>query len=107
VLTLISLRPQYAQTTSIAEHEFPVTLGRDGATADIVPSWHPKLSRTHCRFTCVDGEWFVADLGSTNGTELNDESVGEVPVKLNDGDVLRLGSPSLEFTVRIEMEVSG
>jgi pSer/pThr/pTyr-binding forkhead associated (FHA) protein len=105
LLTLISLRPQYAQDTSIAEHECPVTLGRDGAMADIVPSWHPKLSRAHCHISCVGKEWFVADLGSTNGTALNDESVGETPVKLNDGDVLRLGLPSLEFTVRIETEV--
>jgi pSer/pThr/pTyr-binding forkhead associated (FHA) protein len=105
MLTLISLRPQFAQTTSIAEHECPVTVGRDGTVADVVPSWHPKLSRTHCRISRVGKEWFVSDLGSTNGTELNDESIGETPVKLNAGDVLRLGSPSLEFTVRIETEV--
>jgi pSer/pThr/pTyr-binding forkhead associated (FHA) protein len=34
-----------------------------------------KLSRTHCKFSIDDGEIFITDLNSTNGTLLNQKSV--------------------------------
>ena len=65
------------------------TLGRaeraDVAVAD------PAVSSEHARIDRVGRAWVITDLGSTNGTRLNDERVaGRAP--LATGDVLSLGT---------------
>lgn len=58
------------------------------------------VSARHARLWCnADGEWFVEDLGSTNGTRIEDGSTGEVrelvagkPARLRAGDLLGLGA---------------
>jgi len=48
------------------------------------------VSRQHCRLAKLGDGWFVEDLGSANGTLVNNESaVGETPVKT--GDLLVIG----------------
>src|SRR3954471_1643887 len=48
------------------------------------------ISRRHCAIIRRETGWTVRDLGSRNGTHVNDERITkEVP--LNDGDVLRVG----------------
>jgi pSer/pThr/pTyr-binding forkhead associated (FHA) protein len=45
----------------------------------------------------VEGETLVIeDLGSSNGTFVDDERI-EGPVRLREGDVIRLGGTTLEF----------
>src|SRR3954469_16067839 len=54
------------------------------------------ISRRHCAIIRRDERWTVRDLGSRNGTHVNDERITkEVP--LNDGDELRVGP--LKFRV--------
>jgi pSer/pThr/pTyr-binding forkhead associated (FHA) protein len=62
---------------------------------------HVKLADTyvsqfHARLFPKDGAWFVEDLGSTNGTFLNQRKV-TAPVELRAGDRLRLGKTTLEL----------
>lgn len=47
------------------------------------------LSSKHCRIIRLDGKWYVEDLGSTNGSFLNDRRVSSAVLKT--GDVLKLG----------------
>ena len=48
------------------------------------------VSRVHCRFTLTDtDELELEDLGSTNGTFVNDRKVSKV--LLSDGDTLTIG----------------
>jgi pSer/pThr/pTyr-binding forkhead associated (FHA) protein len=48
------------------------------------------ISRRHCAITRSDGRWMVRDLGSRNGTHVNDVKIdSEVPLKI--GDELRVG----------------
>jgi FHA domain len=54
------------------------------------------VSQQHARFFERDGAWFVEDLGSTNGTYLNDERVTQ-PAEVHPGDVVRLGKTVLEL----------
>jgi predicted component of type VI protein secretion system len=57
------------------------------------------ISKRHCELLIREDRAFVKDLGSTNGTFVNDQQVrGER--ELNDGDVLKVGP--LDFGVRIE-----
>jgi predicted component of type VI protein secretion system len=71
----------------------PLVLGR---SADCEVSIHDiLLSRRHCRFTQVDGDWLVIDLASRNGTIVGDHRVDEK--KLKTGDVIRVGKTKITF----------
>jgi pSer/pThr/pTyr-binding forkhead associated (FHA) protein len=54
------------------------------------------VSQVHARLYPKDGAWYVEDLGSTNGTLLNDHKV-QAPVEVHAGDVLKLGKTVLEL----------
>ncbi|MGW2261132.1 FHA domain-containing protein [Streptomyces sp. NPDC001780] len=78
-------------------HGGRVRIGRS-ADAD-VPLDDPDVSRLHCAVTVGDdGRVSVADLGSTNGTTLEGARVGERPVRLAPGALLRLGESALRLT---------
>jgi hypothetical protein len=55
----------------------------------------PGASRRHARIYAEGGEYVLTDLGSTNGTLVNDEGVGEHV--LRDGDRITIGTTVLEF----------
>ncbi len=48
------------------------------------------ISRQHAKIYPQNGQWFVADLDSTNGTFLNNNRVTQ-PMPLRDGDTVALG----------------
>ncbi|MFI5685637.1 FHA domain-containing protein [Streptomyces sp. NPDC051636] len=78
-------------------HGGQVTIGRS-ADAD-VPLDDPDVSRLHCAVTvAADGRVSVADLGSTNGTALDGAPVGDRPVRLSPGALLRIGESALRLT---------
>lgn len=54
------------------------------------------ISGEHARLARHDGRWWVADLGSTNGTFVNGIRV-ERPTPLEDGDEVRFGRTALRF----------
>ena len=72
-------------------------IGRSG-DADIVIA-ASEVSRHHAQIVPDDGGWTVIDLGSTNGVRVNGQPIG-VPTRLEDGDVIELGSVELIFEVR-------
>jgi hypothetical protein len=53
-------------------------------------------SSFHARLFIREGEWFVEDLGSTNGTFLNQQRVTE-PAAVAAGDRVRIGRTILEL----------
>ncbi|MGC5361954.1 FHA domain-containing protein [Streptomyces sp. DT24] len=78
-------------------HGGQIRIGRS-ADAD-VPLDDPDVSRLHCAVTVgEDGRVSVADLGSTNGTSLDGADVGDRPVRLTPGALLRLGESTLRLT---------
>ncbi|MGW3266489.1 FHA domain-containing protein [Streptomyces sp. NPDC001056] len=75
-------------------HGGRITVGRS-ADAD-VPLDDPDVSRLHCAVTvAADGRVSVADLGSTNGTTLDGTRIGEHPVRVPAGGLLRIGESAL------------
>ena len=50
-----------------------LTIGRDSACDVVVAA--ETVSRRHCQLVRRGGSVFVSDLGSTNGTALNDQAV--------------------------------
>jgi predicted component of type VI protein secretion system len=70
-------------------------IGRDGD--DVLAIDSPTISRRHARLEVSDGTATVEDLGSKNGTFVNEERVANMK-RLNEGDTLRVGS--IVFTFR-------
>ncbi len=54
------------------------------------------VSSFHARIFSRDGQWYVEDLGSTNGTYMNQRRVTS-PVEVRAGDRIRVGKTTLEF----------
>lgn len=63
-----------------------------------------SVSRNHCRIRFTGTEFLVRDLGSTNGTYVNDDLVQEEG-RLRHGDQLKVGRTILKFIVGDDVEV--
>jgi diguanylate cyclase (GGDEF)-like protein len=82
-----------------------MTLGRD-ATADITVS-DQSISRKHAQITKEkDGKVYLTDLGSSNGTFINDKKVapGE-RMSLAKEDMIKLGNSIFKFLPAGELEI--
>ena len=53
-------------------------------------------SQQHARLFGRQGGWYVEDLGSTNGTFVNDQRLG-APALVQPGDKIRVGTTQLEL----------
>jgi predicted component of type VI protein secretion system len=72
-----------------------VTLGRENHNSIPMPD-NKKSSRDHAKIWWVEpGKYSIADLGSTNGTLVNDEKITRQP--LVDGDEVRVGEVTFRF----------
>ncbi len=78
-------------TTDLVPPE--TVVGRDASCHLTIPD--ASVSQRHARVYHSDGEWYVEDLGSTNGTFVNDRPLTR-PVALKPGDVVTIGRSVLE-----------
>jgi two-component system cell cycle response regulator len=78
--------------TPLKEKEY--VIGRESDADLVIP--RSAVSRQHSRLAQdEDGEWTLTDLGSTNGTFVNEERVESQ--RLSDGDQLRFGDAIFKF----------
>ncbi len=62
------------------------------------------ISRKHSKFYFEEGKWHIEDLGSTNGTYVNNDKIpSREKVKIGDGDSLKFSS---KFSIRVSIENS-
>ncbi|MEZ6124554.1 MAG: GGDEF domain-containing protein [Planctomycetaceae bacterium] len=80
-----------------------VTIGRDHG-CDITIS-DQAMSRAHAVIEQRQGNYFLSDLGSTNGTWLNDKAV-RGRVALNGGELIRMGGSILKFMSAMDEEAN-
>ncbi|GAB4263276.1 FHA domain-containing protein [Deferrisoma sp.] len=93
---VVEVEPQDGRRSTRTFDDTRITVGRGDATVRVND---PLVSRIHLEIERVKDRVIVKDLGSTNGTFVNDraataEFVGE-------GDVVRIGNTKLR--VRVEM----
>jgi predicted component of type VI protein secretion system len=74
--------------TSEIPLRLPATIGRGRGQSIVLP--HPLVSRQHCELFERDGMLMVRDLGSLNGTFVNNRRVTESP--LAPGELLTIGT---------------
>lgn len=78
----------------------PVTIGRDPACECWIDD--RTVSNRHAQLTYHHSQWWLEDLGSTNGTLLNGIPVTE-PVVLMNGDQIRCGQVGLAIVMEDDL----
>jgi hypothetical protein len=89
--SLIVREPAGVRTVPLSSET--VTLGRMQECDIVLPD--KGASRRHAQLRRKNGAWSVTDLGSTNGTRLNGQTVQTR--ELHDGDRITIGTTVLEF----------
>ena len=80
--------------TKITLGDQPILIGRaDDSTLVLTDDF---ASSRHARLTNRGGSWYVEDLGSTNGTYLDQQRV-QGPLLVNPGQPIRIGQTALEL----------
>lgn len=78
--------PEPGRVVALSGSEFVV--GREAGNDLVINS--PSVSRRHLRIFLMGNRYMVEDLGSSNGTFVNDRRIS-APTPLNSGDALHLG----------------
>ena len=77
-------------TTDCVSISLPCLIGRSREADLFIDSL--MVSRCHCRLSLEDGKVFLTDLGSLNGTRVNDQLIPEkVPVELTNQSSFSIG----------------
>ena len=74
------------------------TLGREAGNTLVLTD--PLVSRHHARLTHQGGVWLVEDLGTHNGTWVDDRPVNGMAISLPAGGRLQVGETVLELANR-------
>ena len=92
---MVRLRVESAgKTREVETDETVLTIGR--TSRNTLEIHDDQSSREHCRLErCDDGSWTLTDLASRNGTLLNDQPIGQAP--LRHGDLIRIGTTTIRF----------
>ncbi|NDJ76584.1 MAG: FHA domain-containing protein [Chloroflexi bacterium] len=85
----------------VLEEGATATIGRSPNNQVCIPERH--VSRQHAVISFRDGIFMLSDLGSANGTFVNDMRLTD-PYPLMHGDVIRLYVPTLEFSAVVTAE---
>lgn len=79
----------------VATHRLAGTVQIGRAASCAIRPEDTYISQMHARISERNGAWVVEDLGSTNGTYLNQRKV-TIPTEINPGDRIRVGKTTLE-----------
>ena len=75
------------------------TIGRQKESVDGVIPNQKTVGRIHCKIINMNGEYFIQDMDSMNGTYVNNKRlVGNQKVKIEKGDLIKISK--VEFVVR-------
>jgi pSer/pThr/pTyr-binding forkhead associated (FHA) protein len=91
-LRIVEPRQRHGEVTRISNE---VTLGRS-PTCSVSLDDDAFVSSVHARIFVLDGEAYLEDLNSKNGTYLNEEPV-TAPTQLERGDLVRVGDTIFEL----------
>lgn len=96
LISLAQLNGTYAQLGETYPLLPITTLGRSATNSIIVPD--NFASSEHARIALKEGQWWLEDRNSRNGTLLNEEPITGSTI-VTDGDIIGIGS----YSYRIEL----
>ena len=82
----LSVQIEFDKTLDLVTHKKIVTVGRSPKCDLVIP--HESISRKHCQIEVIKGNFYITDLGSSNGVTVNGI---RIPAEHRRG--LRLGRP--------------
>lgn len=86
-------------TLKMTGDEFVV--GKNPSKVDGVISFNKAISRVHCKFVYDGGQYYIIDLGSANGTFINNKRISpQTRIAVKDGDSVRLANSN--FIIEIQ-----
>lgn len=101
----------YQSKESVFDQELvQVIIGRRkaGIAIDLDLTPDEKVSRPHARIWTEDGQYWIADLNSTHGTQVNDKEIkGQGQQLLQPGDTIRVGDSTLLVEIPVAQEDPG
>ncbi len=74
----------------------PIQVGRSSECQIVVKD--ERVSRKHAEISPQNGGWIVSDLGSRNGTQVNERTIQQ-PHELADGETIQVGGCQLTFSL--------
>jgi two-component system, cell cycle response regulator len=92
--------PDMGKRFALDKDEF--ILGR-GSDCDIQVD-RDSVSRRHAKVYKKGDAWLIQDLGSTNGSYVNDNQIDDAPIR--DGDLLKIGAAIFKFLTGANVETS-
>ncbi len=82
-----------------------MTIGRQAGTYLLID--HPSISRRHAEMAYVNGQYVLRDLGSSNGTFVNDTRLDPANAHiLKSGDSIRFGKVPFTFQTTVGTDLS-
>lgn len=84
------------ETVAIDKEEFKI--GKNNASVDYAIAHSTSVSRQHAAISRRNGQFTIVDLGSTNGTFVNDNRISGM-VRLQDGDNIRFADVICVFNI--------
>jgi neural Wiskott-Aldrich syndrome protein len=83
------------QPTVVNKDRFIIGRGKQSSDLTIKD---PNVSRQHAMVEFVNGQYYMVDMGSTNGIEYNGQRIARKAVQ--EGDIFRICDHELRFTYR-------
>jgi len=66
-------------------------------SSHIPKSWRNTVSDKHALISIIQGDYYIRDLGSTNGTYVNGDKIGNNNRRLVDGDIIKTGFVDFKY----------
>jgi predicted component of type VI protein secretion system len=97
----LQVRVPRGSTMDVSEHTFTravITVGRSPECDLVLPGDEIRVSRQHVRVERREAGYLLVDLGSRNGTVLNDKTIQPGSTHpLNEGDVIKMGTVEMKI----------
>ena len=97
---LLQIHPLEIEAGPLPMETTPFVVGRDETCELSIRD--TSISRRHCEIRKTPAGFFISDLGSTNGTFVNDEEIKECLLKA--GDQIRMGNRIFKFMTSNQFE---
>ena len=101
--TSMNDRPRFALRFISGKYqggEFPLRMNREiiiGRSSDLdMVLVEDMVSRRHAKISSTEAEVYIQDMGSTNGTFVNEQRLA-APALVQPGDKIRVGTTTLEL----------
>ena len=97
VMTVVDAAQSSVPVGTVFSLQSNTSIGRVEGNTVVIPD--AFVSSRHARLAQTNGRWYLTDLGSTNGTFVNGQRLGQNAELVKDGDIIQFGRIRLRLNV--------